>query len=151
MKGAVLAKIAANSLASEVTTMLDTPAALDPALLDAAFRAWSANTRRAFRSDLLLWGRWCRRRKIRPAQAQPADVARWIRELAAGKGGEGKGRAVATIERYLVHVGRAYRLTGLPSPVAAEARTLTSSHFFFTAGALVQSRVTRSLPPIPAP
>ena len=39
MKGAVLAKIAANSLASEVTTMLDTPAALDPALLDAAFRA----------------------------------------------------------------------------------------------------------------
>ena len=84
MKGAVPARIAADSLADEVATVLGASSALDPALLDAAFRAWSANTLRAFRSDLLLWGRWCHRRRIEPGEAQPGDVGRWIRELAAG-------------------------------------------------------------------
>nr|WP_245584556.1 tyrosine-type recombinase/integrase [Novosphingobium acidiphilum] len=100
--------------------MLGGAAVIDPALLDAAFRAWSENTRRAFRSDLMLWWRWCGRRSIEPGRATPTDVARWIRELADGEDGEGLGRAVATIERYLVHVGRAYRLVGVENPVSAE-------------------------------
>lgn len=44
---------------------------IDEALLDAAMRAWSANTRRAFASDLALWSRWCAARRIWPAQAEP--------------------------------------------------------------------------------
>lgn len=95
-------------------------AAIDPALLDAALRAWSDNTRRAFRSDLLVWWHWCRRRGIAPDRAAHADVARWIRELAAGEDGAGAARKAATIERYLVHVGKAYRLAGAEDPTAAE-------------------------------
>lgn len=41
-------------LSAEVKAMLGGAAVIDPALLDAAFRAWSENTRRAFRSDLML-------------------------------------------------------------------------------------------------
>lgn len=105
-------------MVADVRAMLGATTSIDPAILDAAFRAWSANTRRAFRADLLLWWRWCRRHGIEPGRATPADVARWIRELAAGKDGEG--RKASTIERYLVHVGKAYRLAGVSDPTAAE-------------------------------
>lgn len=111
---------ATGDLVRDVRTMFGAAATIDPALLDAAFRAWSDNTRRAFRADLMLWWRWCRRCGVEPGRARPQDVACWIRELAAGDGGAGKARAVATVERYLVHVGRAYKLAGVPSPVAAE-------------------------------
>ena len=77
-------------LSAEMVAMFGRAARFDLALLDAAVRAWSDNTRRAFRSDLMLWWRWCRRRQVEPGQAQPSDVARWIRELAAGEDGEGK-------------------------------------------------------------
>lgn len=112
------------ALVADVKAMLGAAATIDEALLDAAFRAWSDNTRRAFRSDLMLWWRWCRRRGIEPGRATPADVARWVRALADGGDGrgdgEGRARAPATIERYLVHVGRAYRLAGAVNPVSAE-------------------------------
>lgn len=93
-------------------------AGIDHATLDAAFRAWSANTRRAFRSDLALWRDWCRHSYVEPIAAGPELVARWIRSLADPD--TGKSRAMATIERYLVHVGRAYRLAGVPDPTAAD-------------------------------
>ena len=109
-------------LAREVVAMVgaSASAAIDYATLDAAFRAWSANTRRAFRSDLALWGRWCRHKCVAPVDAGPELVARWIRSLAGIDAGEGKARAMATIERYLVHVGRAYRIAGLADPTSAE-------------------------------
>ena len=109
-------------LAREVVAMVgaSASAAIDHATLDAAFRAWSANTRRAFRSDLALWGRWCRLCSVEPVHAGPELVARWIRSLAGIDAGDGKGRAMATIERYLVHVGRAYRIAGLADPTSAE-------------------------------
>lgn len=91
---------------------------IDEALLDVAMRAWSHNTRRAFASDLTLWGQWCAARAIQPAAAQPADVAAWIRALAGIDPADLKPRAMATIERYLVHVGWAYRMAGLPDPIA---------------------------------
>jgi hypothetical protein len=34
---------------------------LDPKLIEAAVRAWSANTIRAVLSDIRLWDAWCRR------------------------------------------------------------------------------------------
>lgn len=107
-------------LVDDVRAMLSSTAVVDPALLDAAFRAWSTNTRRAFKSDLQVWQGWCVRRKVDAGRANPNDVARWIRELAAGEGGEGRARKAATIERYLVHVGKAYRLAGANDPTAAE-------------------------------
>lgn len=56
---------------------------LDEELLAAAMRGWSDNTRRAFRSDLTLWGAGCRRRRILPGSATASDIAAWIR--AAGR------------------------------------------------------------------
>lgn len=82
--------------------------------------AADTNTRRAFRSDLALWWHWCRQNSVEPGHAGPELVARWIRSLAGIDAGEGKGRAMATIERYLVHVGRAYRIAGLADPTSAE-------------------------------
>src|SRR3546814_20846934 len=88
---------------------------MDEALLDAAIRGWSHNTRRAFRSDLILWGTWCRRRRMVPARAGPGDVAAWIRALSGADPSEETVRAMATIERYVVNVGWAYRIAGLRS------------------------------------
>src|SRR3546814_7681594 len=65
-------------LAGEVRALVGASAVMDEALLDAAIRGWSHNTRRAFRSDLILWGTWCRRRRMVPARAGPGDVAAWI-------------------------------------------------------------------------
>ena len=81
-------------------------------------RGWSRNTRRAFRSDLALWGRWCRRQRVKPAKATPALVAAWIRALAGTDASEETPGAMATIERHLVHVGWAYRMAGLTDPTS---------------------------------
>ncbi|NML95131.1 tyrosine-type recombinase/integrase [Novosphingobium olei] len=100
-------------LVGEVRALVGPAVRIDEALLEAAMRGWSANTRRAFRSDLGLWGRWCIARRIAPADAAPADVAAWIRALAGIDDAHVKPRASATIERYLVHLGWAYRMAGL--------------------------------------
>lgn len=103
-------------LAHEVRVAIAPDAAIDHDVLDAAMRGWSANTRRAFRSDLSLWSDWCRQANIAPVAATPRLVAGWVRALA---GLDEKGlrpRKPATIERYLVHVGWAYRMLGLVDP-----------------------------------
>ena len=76
------------------------------------------DTRRAFRSDLSLWGQWCRHRHVPAHAAAPTDVAAWIRALAGIDPSDLKPRAMATIEHYLVHVGWAYRMAGLSDPTA---------------------------------
>src|SRR3546814_2556583 len=103
-------------LARDVMTFAGTSGAIDVAVLDAVFRAWSPNTRRAFRSDLTIWGDWCRRRRVDPAKALAGDVAAWIRALAGTDPSAEETRAMATIERYLVNVGWAYRMGGLADP-----------------------------------
>ena len=55
---------------------------------------------------------------MQPAAAGPADVAAWIRGLASTETSELKTRAMATIERYLIHVGRAYRMAGIGDPTS---------------------------------
>lgn len=92
---------------------------IDAERLDAAFRSWSHNSRRAFRSDLAIWTRWCRQNAIQTKLAGPSEVARWIQTLAAREG-DARPRAAATIKRYLVHVGRAYRLLKLADPTDDE-------------------------------
>lgn len=61
-----------------------------------------------------------RQQRIVPAQAMPEQVAHWVRALAAIDTPEVKGRAMATIERHLIHLGRAYRLVGFDNPTASE-------------------------------
>lgn len=105
-------------LVGDVRALVGAGIRIDEALLDAAMRGWSVNTRRAFRSDLTLWGQFCRVRRVQPAAAGPADVAAWIRVLAGTETSDVKTRAMATIERYLVHVGWAYRMAGLIDPTS---------------------------------
>lgn len=109
---------APTDLVADVRTLIGTGVRIDEALLEAAMRGWSVNTRRAFRSDLGLWGAWCRKRGVMPCAVAPADVAAWIRALAGIDPSDLKTRAMATIERYLVHVGWAYRMAGLTDPTA---------------------------------
>ena len=109
---------APEDLVADVRRMVGAGVRIDEALLDAAMRGWSVNTRRAFRSDLGLWGQWCRKGGVSPGAATPADVAAWIRALAGVDPSDQAVRAMATIERYLVHVGWAYRMAGLADPTA---------------------------------
>ena len=103
----------------EVRELAGAGATIETALIDAAARGWSANTRRAFRADLAIWGRWCRSQRVVPAAATSATVAAWIRAMAGIDPSGETVRAMATIERYLVHVGWAYRMSGLDDPTAA--------------------------------
>ena len=106
-------------IASEVRALVGAGVHVDAALLDAALRGWSANTRRAFRSDLALWDKWCRSHAVLPANATTELTARWVRALAGIEASAQKVRAMATIERYLIHVGWAYRMAGLPDPTSS--------------------------------
>ena len=102
---------------------------VDPQLIAAAARAWSPNTVRAFRSDLMLWDAWCRRCGLTASGATGETVAAYVRALAGQGGAPGnrseKGgsplnkRSAATIARYLVHIGWAYRMAGLDDPTRA--------------------------------
>jgi integrase len=89
---------------------------IDEEIVDAAIRGWAENTRRAFRADLELWGQWCRLKRIVPAEATGKDVAAWVRALSGVDQSNLKERRPATIKRYLVSVGWAYRMLGLPDP-----------------------------------
>ena len=93
---------------------------LDQELVAAVVRGWSDNTRRAFCSDLKVWGDWCRRHGIVPARATQSDVAAYIRALSGVAPSAEKVRAMATIERYVSYIGRAYRMAGLADPTAGE-------------------------------
>ena len=108
-----------SELIADLRALAGPAAAIDEALLDAAMRGWSVNTRRAFRSDLTLWARWCRQRRTKPSAAGPEIAAAWVRALAGIDPSDEKVRAIATIERYLVHVGWAYRMAGLADPTTA--------------------------------
>lgn len=104
---------------SDLRALVGAARAIDCELVDAAVRGWSQNTRRAFRSDLTIWGAWCRRRRVDPPKARGSDVAAYVRELAGIDSSAEETRAMATIERYLVSIGWAYRMAGLDDPTAA--------------------------------
>lgn len=103
----------------DVRSLVGPTAPIDEALVAAAIRGWSANTRRAFCSDLALWSCWCRQNGVVACDADAALVAGWIRALAGIDASPEKPRAMATIERYTVNVGWAYRMAGLGDPTAA--------------------------------
>lgn len=115
-QSAVATILEPDDLIADMRALLAPSTVIDADLLDAAMRGWSANTRRAFRSDLAQWGVWCRAQRIDAAEATPQLVAAWIRALAGTEDSALRTRKPATIERYLVHVGWAYRMLGLSDP-----------------------------------
>ncbi|HEX7781943.1 MAG TPA: tyrosine-type recombinase/integrase [Sphingobium sp.] len=109
---------------SEVTALAPERVIVDPSLVEAAARAWSANTIRAFLSDIRLWDTWCRLSRVPTGEADSRTVAAYVRALsgqdhdtAAARATEP--RAAATIARYLVSIGWAYRMAGRDDPTAA--------------------------------
>jgi hypothetical protein len=54
-----------DDVVGEVRALAAERAAIDPALIAAAARAWAPNTVRAFLSDIRLWDAWCRRSRVR--------------------------------------------------------------------------------------
>ena len=113
---------AAGAVVAQVEALAPARRLADPQLVAAAARAWSANTMRAFLSDLKLWDGWCRCRSIKAAAAEPGDVAAYLRALSGVERDQTSPvavRAAATIERYLVSIGWADRMAGLVGPTAA--------------------------------
>ena len=55
---------------------------------------------------------------MQPAAAGPGDVAAWIQVLVGTAASDLMTRAMATIERYLVHMGWAYRMARLSDPTS---------------------------------
>jgi integrase len=111
-------------IVDEVAALAPRRQLLDPQLVAAAARAWSANTVRAFLSDLRLWDRWCRRSHVQTGSATSQTVAAYVRALSGQDVSSAAARATetrsaATIGRYLVHIGWAYRMAGREDPTAA--------------------------------
>lgn len=75
-------------------------------------------------SDIRLWNAWCRRSGASAGRANGDIVAGYVRAL-SGLDHESPAakltptRAPATIARYLVHIGWAYRMAGREDPTAA--------------------------------
>lgn len=109
-------------IVAEVRLLAASRHTIDPAVIAAAARAWSPNTVRAFLSDLRLWERWCAGQGVRAGSATCEHVAAYVRALAGtdeNSARTAKPRAAATIGRYLVHIGWAYRMAGRDDPTAA--------------------------------
>lgn len=113
-----------DEVVGEVRLLAPDQQIVDPLLVEAAARAWAPNTIRAFLSDLRLWDVWCRGLRVRAGEASAATVAAYVRALsgqdhdsAAAKATAP--RAAATIARYLVNIGWAYRMAGREDPTAA--------------------------------
>lgn len=119
---------------ASVATLL--PGRIDPELVAAASRAWSANSKRAFLADLTVWRDWCRRVGVAVEDASPQVVVAFLRQCSQPWLLDARGqvrihpdgsrmknpdlRAVATLARYLVNIATAYRWAGLPIPTQAE-------------------------------
>ena len=116
-----------------VAALAEAKTAVDLAMIDAAARAWSSNTKRAFLADLNLWNAWCSTNGVRPLDADAKLVAEWVRALGGLETERRlrtpiKKRAPATIARYLVHVGMAYRMAGLTDPTSAPPHAPSPPH-----------------------
>lgn len=111
------ADAALSDVVAEVRAIATDRQLLDPKLVEAAVRAWSENSIRAFLSDIRLWDSWCRRSGVRATDATGDAVAAYVRAL-SGLDKESPAaqrtekRAVATIARYLVSIGWADPMAG---------------------------------------
>lgn len=112
-----------NDVVSEVRNLAPGRVIVEPGILEAAARAWSVNTVRAFLSDIRLWDDWCRRSRVCAGEAGAATVAAYVRALSGQDLGSpaakaNRLKAPATISRYLVNIGWAYRMAGRDDPTS---------------------------------
>lgn len=91
-----------------------TPAIFDPELVDAARRAMSANSWRALRADMRVFGSWCEETGCANAPASPQTVARYLR----AQGDAGK--KAATLARYASSIARIHAMADWPDPTRTE-------------------------------
>ena len=73
--------------------------------LQSAEGVFSANTRRAQRADLELYGAWCAEQRVAALPATAATVAAFVDDMAAV-------RAPATVRRYVASIAAAHRAVG---------------------------------------
>jgi integrase len=90
------------------------PAIFDAAVIDAAQRAMSANSWRALRADIRVFGAWAEQHNRSPMPADPATVAAFLRDQAE------HGKKAATLSRYASSIARLHRLADLADPTRAE-------------------------------
>ena len=76
----------------------------------AAHGAFSANTERAVRSDLAVYGAWCAERGLSALPAVPQTVAAFVDAMA-------ETRAPATVRRYVASIAVAHRAIGRGSTI----------------------------------
>ena len=76
----------------------------------AACGAFSSSTKRALRSDLVIYVRWCAERGQRALPAKPETVAAFVDAMA-------ELRAPATVRRYVTSIAIAHRVLGLEKTV----------------------------------
>lgn len=90
-------------------------AALEAKVARAVTRSRAPATLRAYRSDLLDFGVWCRALGLVSLPAAPATVAAYLAELAE-PGDDRAPAAVSTITRRLAALGEGHKVAGHPNP-----------------------------------
>ena len=75
--------------------------------------ALSTNTERAMRSDLAIYGAWCRENAVAALPATPRTVAAFVEAMA-------KLRAPATVRRYVTSIAAAHRALGMGATTRSE-------------------------------
>jgi integrase len=94
--------------------LIDAPIAFDEALIEVARRAMSANSWRALRADLRVFGSWARERGLTALPARPETVAQFFRDQAE------HGKKAATLARYATSIARIHNLASAADPTKAE-------------------------------
>lgn len=94
--------------------LIDAPVSIDEKLIDAAQRAMSANSWRALRADLRVFGSWTHAQGLTTLPASPETVARFLRDQAE------HGKKAATLARYATSIARMHSLADVADPTKAE-------------------------------
>lgn len=104
---------------------------INDALVSAQITATSANTHRAFVSDVRAFGQWCRRRSRVALPASPETVSDYLSARAAGELSsksvrKGKiGASAASLSRYRASIARLHSLLDLADPTKSKLVELT--------------------------
>ena len=89
---------------------------LPDAWMEAAEGAFSANTRRALKSDLRIYSAWCAEERRQALPATPDTIAAFVDAMAAT-------RAPATVRRYVASIAAVHRAIGSPeAPKSPEVK-----------------------------
>lgn len=94
--------------------------------------AFARNTERALAADLRVFSAWCMEAGVESCPADPADVARFLDEMATS-------RKPATVRRYASSIGHLHRAAGLPSPTTANEVRLALRRISRAAADLAQA------------